>query len=98
MARKGARSLLYQRNRDCTAYLLHPFEEARQRQLLQAWLTRLVDSLHGRIHGFNVSVAQVWAEEEHVFDKVGRRMPIEDSHIAATARRRGLTTVTGKRT
>ena len=23
---------------------------------LQAWLTRLVDALHGRIHGFNVSV------------------------------------------
>jgi len=32
-------------------------KEGRQRQMLQAWLTRLVDALHGRIHGFNVSVA-----------------------------------------
>jgi predicted nucleic acid-binding protein len=32
-------------------------KEGRQRQTLQAWLTRLVDALHGRIHGFNVSVA-----------------------------------------
>jgi predicted nucleic acid-binding protein len=26
-------------------------KEGRQRQALQAWLTRLVDALHGRIHG-----------------------------------------------
>lgn len=38
-------------------------KEGRQRQALQAWLTRLVDALHGRIHGFNVSVAHVWAEQ-----------------------------------
>jgi predicted nucleic acid-binding protein len=31
-------------------------KEGRQRQALQAWLTRLVDALQGRIHGFNVSV------------------------------------------
>jgi predicted nucleic acid-binding protein len=36
-------------------------KEGRQRQSLQAWLTRLVDALQGRIHGFNVSVAHVWA-------------------------------------
>ena len=26
-------------------------KEGRQRQALQAWLTRLVDAMHGRIHG-----------------------------------------------
>ena len=62
---------------------------------LQAWLTRLVEALHGRIHGFNVSVAHVWAEQERMLDKVGQRMPIEDSYIAATARRHGLTIATG---
>ena len=36
--------------------------DGRQRQALQAWLTRLVDAMRGRIHGFNVSVAHVWAE------------------------------------
>ena len=44
-------------------------KEGRQRQALQAWLTRLVDALHGRIHGFNVSVAHVWAEQERLLDK-----------------------------
>ena len=55
----------------------------------------LVDALHGRIHGFNVSVAHVWAEQERLLDKAGQRMPVEDSYIAATARRHGLTIATG---
>ena len=70
-------------------------KEGRQRQALQAWLTRLVDAMHGRIYGFNVSVAHVWAEQERQLEKAGRRMPVEDSYIAATARRYGLTIVTG---
>jgi predicted nucleic acid-binding protein len=70
-------------------------KEGRQRLLLQEWLTRLVDALQGRIHGFNVSVAHVWADQERLFDKTGRRMPVEDSYIAATARRHGLTIATG---
>ena len=49
----------------------------------------------GRIHGFNVSVAHVWAEQERLLDKAGQRMPVEDSYIAATARRHGLTIATG---
>src|SRR5207253_3247730 len=61
-------------------------KEGRQRQVLQTWLTRLVDALQGRIHGFNVSVAHVWAEQERLLDKGGQRMPVEDSYIAATAR------------
>ena len=70
-------------------------KEGRQRQVLQAWLTRLVDAMHGRIHGFNVSVAHVWAEQERLLEKAGHRMPVEDSYIASTARRHGLTIVTG---
>lgn len=70
-------------------------KKGRQREALQAWLTRLVDALHGRIRGFNVSVAHVWAEQQRQLDEVGQRMPIEDSYIAATARRHGLTVVTG---
>ncbi len=70
-------------------------KEGRQRQALQAWLTRLVDAMQGRIYGFNVSVAHVWAEQEHQLEKAGRPMPVEDSYIAATARRYGLTIATG---
>ena len=70
-------------------------KEGRQRQALQAWLTRLIDAMHGRIYGFNVWVAHVWAEQEHQLEKAGRPMPVEDSYIAATARRYGLTIATG---
>jgi hypothetical protein len=46
-------------------------KEGPQRQDLQLWLTRLVEALHGRIHGFNVSVAHVWAEQERLLEKSG---------------------------
>jgi predicted nucleic acid-binding protein len=49
-------------------------KEWRQRQALKAWLTRLVDALHGRVHGFNVSVAHIWAERERILDKAGQPM------------------------
>jgi toxin FitB len=70
-------------------------KEGRQRQALQAWLTKLIDAMHGRIHGFNVAVAHVWAEQQHLFEQAGQKMPVEDSYIAAIARRHGLTIVTG---
>jgi predicted nucleic acid-binding protein len=70
-------------------------KQGRQRQALQTWLTRLVEALHGRIYGFNVSVAHVWAEQEHLLQRTGKRMPLEDSYIAATAKRYGLTIATG---
>lgn len=81
--------------RTCTqlAYWVRT-KEGRQRQALQAWLTRLVEAMHGRIYGFNVSVAHVWAELEQL-ERAGRMMPVEDSYIAATAKRHGLTIVTG---
>ena len=44
---------------------------------------------------FNVAVAHVWAEQKIVFERAGIRMPLEDSFIAATARRHGLTIATG---
>jgi toxin FitB len=70
-------------------------KDGRQREQLQAWLTRLGNAMQGRIYGFNVAVAHVWAEQEHQLEKAGRRMPVEDSYIAATARRHGLTIATG---
>jgi toxin FitB len=70
-------------------------KEGKQREALQEWLTRLIEAMQGRIRGFNVSVANVWADLQHQPDKAGQRMPIEDSYIAATARRYGLTIVTG---
>jgi predicted nucleic acid-binding protein len=54
-----------------------------------------LDALDGRIYGFNIPVAYTWAELQFGFDQSGVRMPVADSFIAATARRYGLTIVTG---
>ncbi|MBI2921558.1 MAG: PIN domain-containing protein [Planctomycetes bacterium] len=67
----------------------------KRRLALQAWLTRLLEALEGRVLGFNTTVAHVWAEQQHALLALGRPMPVEDSYIAATARRFGLTIVTG---
>ncbi|MGH9424604.1 MAG: PIN domain-containing protein, partial [Thermoanaerobaculia bacterium] len=70
-------------------------KHGKQRDELQSWLTRLIEVMQGRIHGFNVGVAHVWADQEHLFRKRGQQMPVEDSYIAATARKHGLTIATG---
>lgn len=70
-------------------------KEGKQREVLQSWLSRLVTAMHGRILSFNASVAHVWAEQQRELERAGRRMPMEDSYIAATARRHDLTIVTG---
>jgi predicted nucleic acid-binding protein len=70
-------------------------KQGRQREALQAWLTRLTAAMHGRVLGFNVAVAHVWAEQEALLKNAGQRMPVEDSYIAAIARRHNLTIVTG---
>jgi hypothetical protein len=70
-------------------------KEGKARDALQAWLRQLLDALDGRVLGFSVAVAHVWAEQQRGWDKAGLRMPLADSYIAATARRHGLTVVTG---
>lgn len=70
-------------------------KDGRQRSALQAWLARLVEAMRGRICGFNVAVAHIWAEQEHQMEEAGKRMPVEYGYIAATARRYGFTIVTG---
>jgi len=70
-------------------------KRGKQRVALQKWLTELVEAMHGRILGFNVSVVHVWADQQHQPQKAGNPMPIEDSYIAAIARRHNLTIATG---
>ena len=70
-------------------------KQGSQRRALQGWLSSLIDAMQGRILGFNVSVAHVWADQEAELEELGRRMPVEDSYIAATARLYNLTIVSG---
>jgi toxin FitB len=70
-------------------------KEGRVRTRLQSWLTRSIEAMEGRILSFNVSAAHVWADQTHLLERAGQLMPIEDSYIAAIARRHDLTIVTG---
>ena len=70
-------------------------KEGRARTRLQKWLQHSVESLEGRILSFNVATAYVWADQRLLLERGGQRMPVEDSYIAATARRHDLTIVTG---
>jgi predicted nucleic acid-binding protein len=70
-------------------------KRGRTRVALQRWLSDLIDALEGRILSFNSSVAHVWADQKHILEKAGQLMPVEDSYIAAIARRYDLTIVTG---
>jgi predicted nucleic acid-binding protein len=70
-------------------------KEGRGRLRLQNWLTRSMEALEGRILSFNSTTAHVWAEQKFLMAQKGHSMPVEDSYIAATARRHGLTIVTG---
>jgi toxin FitB len=70
-------------------------KRGRQRVALQKWLTELVEAMHGRILGFNVSVAHVWADQQYELQTVGKPMPVEDSYVAAIAHRHNLTIATG---
>jgi predicted nucleic acid-binding protein len=70
-------------------------KEGRGRVRLQRWLTRSIEAMEGRILAFNTATAHVWADQRFLFEQADLRMPVEDSYIAATARRHGLTIVTG---
>ena len=70
-------------------------KEGRMRQRLQSWLTQSIEAMEGRILSFNITTAHVWADQKFLLEQAGQRMPVEDSYIAATARRHGMTIVTG---
>ena len=62
-------------------------KEGHARARLQEWLRRSIEALEGRILSFNVATAHVWADQKLLLEESGQPMPIEDSYIAATARR-----------
>jgi predicted nucleic acid-binding protein len=66
-------------------------KEGRTRQRLQWWLRQSVEAMEGRILSFNIGTAHVWADQKYLLEEAGQKMPVEDSFIAAPARRHGLT-------
>jgi toxin FitB len=67
----------------------------RPRLKLQRWLEESIEAMEGRILSFNTAAAHGWADQQVVLEKAGKKMPIEDSYIAAIARRHNLVIVTG---
>ncbi|MFI0347886.1 MAG: PIN domain-containing protein [Chthoniobacterales bacterium] len=65
------------------------------RRLLEQWLSHLVNALEGRIYSFNVSIAHTWADQRYLLEQAGKPMPLEESLIAATARKHNLIIATG---
>ena len=61
-------------------------KRGKQRIALQKWLTDLIEAMQGRILGFNVSTAHVWAELQHQFQAAGKPMPVEDSYLGFSIR------------
>jgi toxin FitB len=70
-------------------------KSGKERDALQDWLRRFLSAFDGRIRGFTVAVAHVWADQQRALEDAGVKMPIEDSYIAATARRHNLIIATG---
>lgn len=71
-------------------------KDQRRRPALLAWLHRLTEAMQGRILGFTAGVAHTWAEQDRLLAALEAPMTLEDSYIAATARRHRLTIVTGR--
>ena len=70
-------------------------KQGRTRENLQKWFTESMTAFEGRILSFNPAAAQVWADQRYQFEQTGQPMPVEDSYIAAIARRHQLTIATG---
>jgi predicted nucleic acid-binding protein len=95
LARKVSTPVLHEFNRHRAIGILGADQAWKQRVALQNWLTELLEAMHGRILEFSVSVAHVWADQQYHLQAAGKPMPVEDSYIAAVARRNNLTIATG---
>ena len=66
----------------------------RKKQNLQRQLRQLLTSMEGRVLPFNKRVALEWGDMQAELQRSGQLMPLEDSLVAATARRYGLDVAT----
>lgn len=67
---------------------------SRKKQHLQKAFEELLEIVEERILGFDVSVARRWAALTGLAQRKGRRLPVLDSMIEATALHWSLTVVT----
>ncbi len=69
--------------------------EGRRRRMLHRWVDEeLPDEFQGRVLPFDDATAVIWGELMGQGDRRGRRPPVIDGQIAATAVRHGLVVAT----
>jgi predicted nucleic acid-binding protein len=69
---------------------------SRRRRKLEEWVDQsLAERFSGRILGVDLNVASRWGEISGKAEMAGRRVPVLDGLLAATALEYGLTLVTG---
>ena len=67
----------------------------RKKQYLEQWLSELIETMGDHILRFDTRAARSWGKLQAELEHQARKMPIEDSYIAAVALRHNLTVATG---
>ena len=67
----------------------------RKKQDLEQWLSELIESMGDHILRFDTRVAKSWGKLQTDLERQARKMPIQDSYIAAIALRHNLIIATG---
>lgn len=66
-----------------------------RREMLLSWVEHdLAERFEGRIVGLDLETAILWGRMQGEAEKAGKKLPVMDSLIAATAMRNGFTVVT----
>ena len=74
---------------------VHRLSAGRKKEHLLQWLTQLIEKMGDRILRFDTRTAFLWGQLQSDLERQARRMPLEDSYIAAIALRHNLIVATG---
>jgi len=75
---------------------INKLAQSHRRKKLQDWVDQnLAERFAGRIFDVDIRVAVRWGEISGTAEKVGKKVPVLDGLLAATALEFGLTVVTG---
>lgn len=70
------------------------YPHGRKRAALARWLAEVLEAFGDRIVPVDRAVAEAWGEHHAAQERQGRRLPVLDSLLAATARVHGFTVAT----
>jgi toxin FitB len=68
-----------------------------RRSRIETWLQSIEEKFGDRILRFDTRTAHIWGTRQAELSRTGRRMPVQDSYIAAIAERHNLIIATRNR-